>query len=536
MFIFLGLNAKPTEIAWMSFLILIVTCGYSIFWFDKIETEQANFSKSPSFQEAIQLREDLAELHCTLHRMTQNQCAKLESLAKAKILFETDYLLKFYENKQDSKTVGGLREQFSSDPIKTFLDLLEYGGREENRTDLSDARYSKIYSHYSYIKNQTLESYKAFLKSHQLLSKISITPLNLFRANFLHGGWLHLIGNMLFFIVFAIFVECRLGALLTLFIYLVGGSIGMFLQTKFFMEPTIHLIGASGCVSAILGASLALFSRQKVKVWVTLLFYNRVLLVPAMVALPFLTLAQDFIGAFDSTTNVGHIAHLGGFCSGFLMAQFFGSIDIVPKEFIFPEEYRLFKVFKKSTEFRIQILALKKLISINSENAFVLNQATEWFTKELLKHPGFFKNHVLFISETIGISVRAKLREETPVEVVKYLSQLPASLNYTLVFKYVPISLRLGVQNLWLERRRISLSIAENLEVENQIPPKDAQDQWNKIMNTLESEITQISERERDEIVAIFDFKRSRLPDHAFLNRLDTQIKALKERSYVKAA
>lgn len=533
---FLGLNAKPTEIAWMSFLILIVTCGYSIFWFDKIEIEQANFSKSPAFQEAIKLREDLAELHCTLHRMNQSQCSKLETLAKANILFETDYLLKFYETKQDSKEVSALREQSPVDSIKIFLDLLEYGGREENRADLSDARYSKLYSHYFYSKNLTLDSYKTFLKSHLLLSKVSLTPLNLFRANFLHGGWLHLFGNMLFFIVFAIFVECRLGAFLTLCIYLVGGSIGMFLQTKFFMEPTIHLIGASGCVSAILGASLALFSKQKVKIWVSLIFYNRVLLVPAMIALPFLTLAQDFIGAFDSTTNVGHIAHLGGFCSGFLMAQFFGALDAVPKEFIFPEEYRLFKVFKKSTEFRLQIKALKKLISINSENSFVLGQATEWFVKDLIKHPAFFKNHIMFISETIGISIREKLREESASEVVIYMSQLPASLNYPLAFKYVPVSLRLSVQDLWLQRKRFSLSIAENLEIEKNVSQKDLNDQWNKIMNTLESETTQISQRERDEIILIFDAKRMKLPNHIYLARLERQVNALKERSYVQAA
>ena len=535
MFIFLGLNAKPTEIAWMSFLILIVTCGYSIFWFDRIESEQASFSKTPAYQEAIQLREDLAELHCTLHQMTQSQCAKLETLAKAKVLFETDYLLKFYESRQDSKNVD-LREKTSADPIIVFLDLLQYGSREENRIDLSDSRYSKLYFQYTDIKKQTLQKYQAFLNSHFLLSKISLNPLNLLRANFLHGGWLHLVGNMLFFIVFAVFVESRLGAMLTLFIYLIGGSIGMFLQTKFFMEPTIHLIGASGCVSAILGASLALFSRQKVKVWVTLLFYNRVILVPAIIALPFLTFAQDLIGAFDTTTNVGHVAHLGGFCCGFLMAQFFGSLDAVPKEFLFPEEYRLFKVFMSSTEFRMKMKALKKSIAINSENTYVLEQATDWFTKELLKHPAFFKNHLMFISDTIGIFVREKLREESPDQVVLYMSQLPASLNYNLVFKYVPVNLRMAVQDLWNRRRRFSLSIADNLEIEGKISRRDYIEQWNKIMNSLELEITEISPRERDEIVHIFEKKVMQSQDREHFKRFERQVTALKERSYVQAA
>ena len=455
----------------------------------------------------------------------------LQSLASAPELFEPVYLLKFYEKSQQNLNSPKVIERTNSDPIVSFIDLLQYGNRAENHQDFADTNYLRAYSEYDRLKGVLLFQYQTILKSQNLLTKISMSPMSVLRAQFLHDGWAHLICNMLFFIVFAIFVENRLGGGLTLLIYFVGGSVGMFLQTKFLQEPTLQVFGASGSVCAILGASLALFWRRRVKVWMSLIFYNRVVLVPVLVALPFVAWTLDSIDAINSKSQIGHIAHIGGFCSGFALAVVFSFMDYIPKQFVFPEEYRLFKVFKNSTEFRMKLQALQKMLQIHPENSYVLTQSAEWFLKELVLHPAFFKNHILFISETLGLYIRSRLKKDSPKQIATFISCLPLVVNHRLIFKYVPIPIQLEVQDIWLAKNKFAVVISENLEIESKLDEENTQTQWTKILESLEAGSSKMGEQEFNEISHICENQSRKKPDHFFLKKLILKLENLKEKA-----
>jgi membrane associated rhomboid family serine protease len=153
--------------------------------------------------------------------------------------------------------------------------------------------------------------------------------LTLLTSMFMHGGWLHLGGNMLFLFVFGDNVEHYIGSFLYLAFYLVAGIVASFAQIL--VDPTspIPNLGASGAISGVLGAYIVLFPRNRVVV-----FLLRFLVpVPAFVAIGLWAVLQ-FINGIGSiavtaeTGGVAYLAHVGGFITGvvvgFLARGLFG--------------------------------------------------------------------------------------------------------------------------------------------------------------------------------------------------------------------
>jgi membrane associated rhomboid family serine protease len=146
--------------------------------------------------------------------------------------------------------------------------------------------------------------------------------LTLFSSMFLHGGWLHIAGNMLFLWVFGDEIEGLLGSFGFLLFYLAGGCIAGL--TQVFASPDAHVptIGASGAIAAVLGAYIATFPRARVMTLVGYFF----LFLPAWLVLGLWVLIQAFQGyvaihGMDAVaSNVAVWAHLGGFAFGVVMS------------------------------------------------------------------------------------------------------------------------------------------------------------------------------------------------------------------------
>jgi membrane associated rhomboid family serine protease len=149
--------------------------------------------------------------------------------------------------------------------------------------------------------------------------------LTLFTSQFLHGGWLHLLGNMLFLYVFGRAVEDRLGHLVYLAVYLLGGAgAGLFQAWVSGPEAGVVLIGASGSIATVLGAYLVMFPTAWVKVVIPVLFFFWAFDVPAVLMLALWFLGQFFTGIAFMTEaaapgNVAIWAHVGGFVLGVLV-------------------------------------------------------------------------------------------------------------------------------------------------------------------------------------------------------------------------
>jgi membrane associated rhomboid family serine protease len=150
--------------------------------------------------------------------------------------------------------------------------------------------------------------------------------LSVFVAMFLHGGWLHLAGNMLFLWIFGNNVEDRLGYVVYPLFYVMGGLAAAGLSLAFAPNSTIPSLGASGAIGAILGAYLVMFPRARVQ---TLFFFFFItwFTLPASVVLIGWFLLQLISGVGQLSTHVSggvaYWAHVGGFGFGALVAWIF---------------------------------------------------------------------------------------------------------------------------------------------------------------------------------------------------------------------
>ena len=147
----------------------------------------------------------------------------------------------------------------------------------------------------------------------------------LFTSQFLHGGWLHILGNMLYLWIFGNNVEDRLGRVRFLLFYLIGGAIAGLTQVA--IDPTSEAptIGASGAIAAILGAYLVLYPRARITSLVFLGFFYQLIDVPALIVLAFWFVLQliDGIASLGNTGGMGGVAvfaHIGGFVFGAAVA------------------------------------------------------------------------------------------------------------------------------------------------------------------------------------------------------------------------
>jgi membrane associated rhomboid family serine protease len=139
-------------------------------------------------------------------------------------------------------------------------------------------------------------------------------------ALFVHGSWLHLLGNMLFLFVFGALVEERMGHVQFALFYLGCGYLALFAYAVAHADSGQTLVGASGAISAVLGACLRLFPKARVTSLFPFLFFLP-LRFPAWVVLPFWVTLQ-WLAALQGGQGPGvaYLAHLVGFSLGFLYA------------------------------------------------------------------------------------------------------------------------------------------------------------------------------------------------------------------------
>ena len=143
----------------------------------------------------------------------------------------------------------------------------------------------------------------------------------LITSQFLHAGWLHVLGNLLFLWIFANNIEDRLGRATFLVFYLAGGVVAALAQVAIDPTSDVPTIGASGAIAAALGAYLVLFPRARITSLVFLGFFYQLIDVPAVVVLLF-WIALQFIdglaslGVTDAGGGVAFFAHIGGFLFG----------------------------------------------------------------------------------------------------------------------------------------------------------------------------------------------------------------------------
>ena len=144
---------------------------------------------------------------------------------------------------------------------------------------------------------------------------------------FLHGGWMHIIGNMLYLWIFGNNIEDSMGHFRFVIFYLVTGLAAAAAHLALNPASTIPTIGASGAVSGVLGAYLVLFPHARIQTLITLGFFIRIVYLPAWVLLIFWIglqlLNQALIPREASAGGVAYAAHIGGFVAGIALIFLF---------------------------------------------------------------------------------------------------------------------------------------------------------------------------------------------------------------------
>ncbi len=157
-----------------------------------------------------------------------------------------------------------------------------------------------------------------------------------FTSLFIHGGFLHLLGNMLFLYIFGDNVEDKMGHFRYLAFYIMCGFAAAVFQTLTNIHSTIPMIGASGAISGVLGAYLIFFPKSRILTLLPIFFFIQLIHIPAAVFIIVWFIFQFLSGmaTLPAKPGIGGVAfwaHIGGFVSGLILARFFqkrGSIRI----------------------------------------------------------------------------------------------------------------------------------------------------------------------------------------------------------------
>ena len=151
--------------------------------------------------------------------------------------------------------------------------------------------------------------------------------VTVFTAMFLHGGWMHLLGNMLYLWIFGDNVEDRFGHAKFLIFYLLSGIAAIFAQFYFVSQSNVPNVGASGAIAGVLAAYLLMFPQARVNV----LLGRQIVAMPALIVIGLWVVLQLLSGvgavaATEQTADTGgvaYMAHVGGFAAGFVLAFLF---------------------------------------------------------------------------------------------------------------------------------------------------------------------------------------------------------------------
>lgn len=184
--------------------------------------------------------------------------------------------------------------------INTIVFLWEIAG--------NPARFQRLIYSYGFIPVAFLEDPTA-------------NTYRIFTSMFMHGGWLHLLGNMLYLYIFGDNVEAVFGHLKYLFFYLISGVAASLFHMAVFPFSQIPAVGASGAISGVLAAYLVFYPRARIITAILVWYFINVEPIPAKYYITFWFIWQLIPGLIaGEAAGVAYWAHIGGFIAGLLIA------------------------------------------------------------------------------------------------------------------------------------------------------------------------------------------------------------------------
>lgn len=151
--------------------------------------------------------------------------------------------------------------------------------------------------------------------------------ITILSAMFMHGGWLQIMGNMIYLWAFGPEIEDGMGRVRYVVTYLLGGLVASLMQVVIDPSSTVPNLGASGAIATVMGAFLIIFPHDKIRTIVFLGWFVTITLIPAALMIGFWFLIQLFseVGALlqKQSSGIAYMAHVGGFVFGMGIARLF---------------------------------------------------------------------------------------------------------------------------------------------------------------------------------------------------------------------
>lgn len=409
MFVFpLGLQAKTRSFPWMTVAILVATCAYSVMKFDVLHTFIATSMNDPKSAVRLQKQKALVIAHCPSLQFSKEECEFVRTvLNPARVETERQMVVRLLDDSPSPLDLNKRREVASlmtkPTQLRQYFELLRGEKNDPSAIKSSDPELVE----FTEALRDEDRATTAIARTQAILTRGSFNLASLVRSIFLHAGWMHLIGNMIFLLMFAIPLESRVGALALAAIYFIGGISGMTLELFMSTDATRPIVGASASVSAVAAAFLVAFWPFAMRVFVSLFFvFNQIVYIPAWMFFAFFVVIYDVTGALDIRGDgVAHIAHLGGFGVGALLGAIAVQLRLLVRPFVFPFELKLFVDSRAVPDPRKRLLMLTEILFYNPKNTVALVEAwrviaklpvTSW-TKQPPEARKFFNSQVVVL-------------------------------------------------------------------------------------------------------------------------------------------
>ncbi|MBW1894083.1 MAG: rhomboid family intramembrane serine protease [Deltaproteobacteria bacterium] len=233
---------------------------------------------------------------------------------------EKKALAKFKGDEDEERLVYFYREMEAD---QAFLEML-YKGIVVSKDDPEYETWKGLRAEYERMRSQIISLKYGFRPTYH-------RPVTFFTYMFLHGGFGHIFGNMIFLWLVGCILEMGCGRIVYAIIYLATGLGAVTLFWVVYPTSNIPLIGASGAIAGLMGAFTVLFGKSRVKFFLYLGFYFNYLKIPAIVILPIWIGNEFFQLLFGGVRQVAYVAHIGGLVSGatagFIIKRYFGFQD-----------------------------------------------------------------------------------------------------------------------------------------------------------------------------------------------------------------
>jgi membrane associated rhomboid family serine protease len=246
---------------------------------------------------------------------------------RAELLPVREHLLILAATHSDLKTSGSGQKLIERISGKYADDWRQLGDLNREPIDAWDAQMrlmedpDALQSQMDTICEQYDEFEKNSIADHYAFVPANPAPISYLTANFLHGGWLHLIGNMWFLWLAGFILEENWGRIIYTIFYLIAGAVALQFHGWIYPDSFAPLLGASGAIAALMGAFVVRFPKLKIEMFWSVLYVRGRFNAPAWCLLPLWALTEVFYGSlFGQMSGVAHWAHVGGFLFGMLGA------------------------------------------------------------------------------------------------------------------------------------------------------------------------------------------------------------------------